>query len=142
MELTAGKIAEILSGEVEGDKDATVTTFARIESGKPGAISFSEIRGICLRQQGDNNHSKQDIRAEKAGQRDSREGRRCIFGSSPASRIRHSPEEEIFPSSRTVLPHCVFIESGQEGLRRRFRIYRKKGEGRRFHEGLRTGVHR
>ena len=40
MELTAGKIAEILSGEVEGDKDATVTTFARIESGKPGAISF------------------------------------------------------------------------------------------------------
>lgn len=40
MELTAGQIAEVLGGEVEGDKDARVTTFARIESGKPGAISF------------------------------------------------------------------------------------------------------
>ena len=40
MELTAGQIAEILGGEVDGDKEAKVTTFARIESGKPGAISF------------------------------------------------------------------------------------------------------
>ena len=40
MELTAEKIAEILGGDVEGDKNATVTTFARIESGKPGAVSF------------------------------------------------------------------------------------------------------
>ena len=40
MELTAGQIAEVLGGEVEGDKDARVTTFARIESGKSGAISF------------------------------------------------------------------------------------------------------
>ncbi len=40
MELTAGQIAEILGGEVDGDKEALVTTFARIESGKPGAISF------------------------------------------------------------------------------------------------------
>lgn len=40
MELTAGQIAEVLGGEVEGDKDARVTTFARIENGKSGAISF------------------------------------------------------------------------------------------------------
>lgn len=40
MELTAEQIAGILGGEVEGDGNATVTTFARIESGKPGAISF------------------------------------------------------------------------------------------------------
>lgn len=40
MELTAEQIAGILGGEVEGDAKATVTTFARIENGKPGAISF------------------------------------------------------------------------------------------------------
>lgn len=40
MELTAGQIAEILKGDVEGDADAKVTAFARIENGKPGSISF------------------------------------------------------------------------------------------------------
>ena len=40
MELTAEQIAEVLNGEVEGDGEAKVTTFARIESGKPGSISF------------------------------------------------------------------------------------------------------
>lgn len=40
MELTAEKIAEILDGEIEGDRNAVVTTFARIEYGKPGAVSF------------------------------------------------------------------------------------------------------
>ena len=34
------KIAEILGGTVDGNPEATVTTFARIESGKPGAICF------------------------------------------------------------------------------------------------------
>ena len=40
MEFTAKEIAEILSGTVDGNPQATVTTFARIESGKPGAICF------------------------------------------------------------------------------------------------------
>ena len=40
MELTAGQIAEVLGGVVDGDSEAKVTTFARIESGKPGSISF------------------------------------------------------------------------------------------------------
>lgn len=40
MEFKAREIAEILKGNVDGDPEATVTTFARIESGKKGAISF------------------------------------------------------------------------------------------------------
>ena len=40
MEFKAKEIAEILGGTVDGNPDAVVTTFARIESGKPGAICF------------------------------------------------------------------------------------------------------
>ena len=40
MEFKAKELAEILGGTVDGDPEATVTTFARIESGKPGAICF------------------------------------------------------------------------------------------------------
>ena len=40
MEFKAKEIAEILDGTVDGNPEATVTTFARIESGKPGAICF------------------------------------------------------------------------------------------------------
>lgn len=40
MEFKAKEIAEILNGTVDGNPEATVTTFARIESGKPGSISF------------------------------------------------------------------------------------------------------
>ena len=40
MEFKIKEIAEILGGTVEGNQDAVITTFARIETGKPGAISF------------------------------------------------------------------------------------------------------
>ncbi len=40
MELRAKEIAEILGGTVEGNPEAQVSTFARIENGKPGAICF------------------------------------------------------------------------------------------------------
>ena len=40
MEFKAKEIAEILGGTVEGNPEATVVSFARIESGKPGTISF------------------------------------------------------------------------------------------------------
>ena len=40
MELTTQKIAEVLNGRVEGDPHILIKTFARIESGKPGAICF------------------------------------------------------------------------------------------------------
>ena len=40
MEFKAKEIAEILGGTVDGNPEATVTTFARIESGKPGTICF------------------------------------------------------------------------------------------------------
>lgn len=40
MEFTAKQIAEFIQGRVEGDENATVNTFAKIEEGKPGAISF------------------------------------------------------------------------------------------------------
>ncbi len=40
MKFTAREIAGILNGTVDGNPEATVTTFARIESGKPGAICF------------------------------------------------------------------------------------------------------
>lgn len=40
MEFTAKQIAQFVGGKVEGDENATVSTFAKIEEGKPGAISF------------------------------------------------------------------------------------------------------
>ena len=40
MEFKAKEIAGILGGTVDGNPEVKVTTFARIESGKPGAISF------------------------------------------------------------------------------------------------------
>lgn len=40
MEFTAKQIADYIGGRVEGDEQATVHTFAKIEEGKEGAISF------------------------------------------------------------------------------------------------------
>lgn len=40
MEFTAKKIAEYLQGEIVGDENAAVHTFAKIEEGTPGALSF------------------------------------------------------------------------------------------------------
>ena len=40
MEFTAKQIAELIGGRVEGNEDATISTFAKIEEGLPGAISF------------------------------------------------------------------------------------------------------
>ena len=40
MEFTAKQIADFLQGTVDGDENAAVSTFAKIEEGKPGAISF------------------------------------------------------------------------------------------------------
>lgn len=40
MEFTAKQIAELIQGRIEGDENATINSFAKIEEGKPGAISF------------------------------------------------------------------------------------------------------
>ena len=40
MEFKAKQIADFIGGRVEGNEDAAVFTFAKIEEGKPGAISF------------------------------------------------------------------------------------------------------
>lgn len=40
MEFSAKQIAEFIGGRVEGNEDAKVNTFAKIEEGQPGAISF------------------------------------------------------------------------------------------------------
>lgn len=40
MEFTAQQIAQFVQGRVEGNENATVSTFAKIEEGKEGAISF------------------------------------------------------------------------------------------------------
>lgn len=40
MEFTAKQIAEFINGHIEGDENATVNTFSKIEEGKPGSISF------------------------------------------------------------------------------------------------------
>lgn len=40
MKFTAQQIAQVVNGEIVGDENATVSTFAKIEEGKPGAISF------------------------------------------------------------------------------------------------------
>lgn len=40
MEFTAKEIADILGGTVEGNPEVKITSFARIENGKPGTICF------------------------------------------------------------------------------------------------------
>ena len=40
MEFTAKQIAELIEGRIEGNENATVSTFAKIEEGREGAISF------------------------------------------------------------------------------------------------------
>jgi UDP-3-O-[3-hydroxymyristoyl] glucosamine N-acyltransferase len=40
MEFTAKQIADLIGGRVEGNENATINTFAKIEEGKSGAISF------------------------------------------------------------------------------------------------------
>ncbi len=40
MQFSASQIASLVNGTVEGDGDVTVSTFAKIEEGHPGAISF------------------------------------------------------------------------------------------------------
>lgn len=40
MKFTAKQLADVLHGTVEGNPQETVTTFAKIEHGKPGALSF------------------------------------------------------------------------------------------------------
>ncbi len=40
MELSAKQLAQVLRGTVEGDADAVVTSFAKIEHGKPGQLCF------------------------------------------------------------------------------------------------------
>ena len=40
MEFKAKQIADMIGGRVEGNENAAVSTFAKIEEGKPGAISF------------------------------------------------------------------------------------------------------
>ncbi|HDP54746.1 MAG TPA: UDP-3-O-(3-hydroxymyristoyl)glucosamine N-acyltransferase [Bacteroidetes bacterium] len=40
MEFTAKAIAEFLGGDIEGDPEVKVSTVAKIEEGKPGALSF------------------------------------------------------------------------------------------------------
>ena len=40
MEFTAKQIAEFIGGRVEGNENATVNTFAKIEEGQAGALSF------------------------------------------------------------------------------------------------------
>ena len=40
MEFTAKQLAQVLKGTVEGDPSAAVTSFARIEHGRPGRLCF------------------------------------------------------------------------------------------------------
>jgi len=40
MEFTAKQIAQLLNGAIEGNGDVTISTLAKIEEGKPGALSF------------------------------------------------------------------------------------------------------
>ena len=40
MEFSAKQIAQFIQGRVEGDENTTVHTFAKIEEGVPGSISF------------------------------------------------------------------------------------------------------
>ena len=40
MEFTAKQVAQFIQGSIEGDENVTINTFAKIEEGVTGAISF------------------------------------------------------------------------------------------------------
>ena len=40
MQFTAGQIAQYIGGEVDGDADVAVSSFAKIEEGTPGTLTF------------------------------------------------------------------------------------------------------
>ena len=40
MKFSAGQIAEILGGKVEGDEHAEVSKLSKIEEGEPGSLTF------------------------------------------------------------------------------------------------------
>ena len=40
MEFTAQQISDFVQGRIEGNPNAVISSFAKIEAGKPGAISF------------------------------------------------------------------------------------------------------
>lgn len=48
MEFSAKQIAEYIQGIIVGDENATVHTFAKIEEGVPGAISFLSNPSILI----------------------------------------------------------------------------------------------
>ena len=48
MEFSAKQIAEYIGGTIIGDENAKVHTFAKIEEGVPGALSFLSIRNIHI----------------------------------------------------------------------------------------------
>lgn len=48
MEFTAQQIADFIGGRVEGNEQAKVHTFAKIEEGKEGAITFCRIPNIPI----------------------------------------------------------------------------------------------
>ena len=48
MEFSAKQIAAFIQGEIIGDENATVHTFAKIEEGMPGAILSCQIPNIHL----------------------------------------------------------------------------------------------
>ena len=54
MEFTAKQIADFIGGRVEGDDNATVHTFSKIEEGTKGSITFlsNPIHTVYLRHQG------------------------------------------------------------------------------------------
>ena len=48
MQFTAKQIADFIGGRVEGNENATVSTFAKIEEGQEGAITHPHSCEECL----------------------------------------------------------------------------------------------
>ena len=62
MEFTAKQLAQVLKGTVEGDPQAKVTSFAKIEHGKSGQLCFfanPKYEKVCLYLQGEYSPGKQ-----------------------------------------------------------------------------------
>lgn len=65
MEFSAKQIAAYIQGEIVGDENATVHTFAKIEEGIPGAISFfiqSQVHPLHLRIESQYHSGEQRLR--------------------------------------------------------------------------------
>ena len=120
MEFTAKQIAEYVGGKVEGDELASVNTFAKIEEGKKGAISFlSNMKYLHYIYDTESSIVliNEDVKLEK----ETKATLIRVCGKAAATLCFHETKES---GHRLISLHTSFGKGGQGLLYRSFRGYR------------------